>query len=86
MPHSIEFTPHARRQFDKLDHSVKERVAPIIDALADNPRPPGTAKLHRQENRYRQRAGDYRIVYDVWDADAVVSIALIRHRRDAYPL
>ena len=84
MAYAVEFTPNAQRQFEKLDGQIKRRIAPLVDALADNPRPPGTTKLTGHGHRYRQRVGDYRIVYDVRDDLRLVSIALIRHRRDVY--
>ncbi|MHB0887045.1 MAG: type II toxin-antitoxin system RelE family toxin [Bacillota bacterium] len=54
-----------------------------IQALSDNPRPPGGEKLSGQE-RYRIRQGDYRILYEVDDARQAVTIVKIGHRREVY--
>jgi mRNA interferase RelE/StbE len=54
-----------------------------IDALADDPRPSGCAKLAGRDD-YRIRVGDYRVVYAVDDDKRVVLIARIAHRREVY--
>lgn len=40
-------------------------------------------KLSAQE-RYRLRQGDYRILYTVSDAEVVVEVVKIAHRREVY--
>ena len=52
-------------------------------SLADNPRPPGTAKLSRLE-RYRIRQGRYRILYTVEDSVLLVHVIKIGDRKDVY--
>jgi len=84
MSYRIEFLPSAARAFKKLDASVQSRIAPKIDALAADPRPHGAEKLSGQENRYRVRVGDYRIIYVINDGGRIVVIAVIGHRREVY--
>jgi len=60
----LEFRPAARREFRKLAHDVRKRLAPVIDRLAEEPRPIGVVKLVGTGNGYRLRVGDYRIVYE----------------------
>ena len=62
--------PHAMRQLSRLPGKQAIRIRERIDTLADNPRPPGTAKLTAEDNLYRVRAGDYRIVYRIEDLPA----------------
>jgi len=54
-----------------------------IEALADDPRPPGCEKLSGQE-RYRIRQGAYRILYEIEDHRLVITVVKIGHRRDVY--
>ena len=61
----------------------RARVMDRIAALADDPRPHGCEKLSALE-RYRIRVGDCRIVYAVEDAELVVWVVRIGHRRDVY--
>jgi mRNA interferase RelE/StbE len=41
-------------------------------------------KLAGSANTYRIRVGDYRIVYEVDMKEQVITVARVRHRRDAY--
>ena len=52
--------------------------------LREEPLPRQAIKLAVEEQWYRIRVGDYRIVYGV-DRDAMqVTIHYVRHRRDVY--
>ena len=62
---------------------MADRISAAIDGLAINPRPAGAAKLAGRDD-LRIRIGDYRIVYAVDDAEGLVIIARIAHRRDVY--
>jgi len=52
-----------------------------VESLRDDPRPAGCEKLSAQE-RYRLRQGNYRILYEVLDAQVVVEVVEIGHRRE----
>jgi mRNA interferase RelE/StbE len=76
--------PAARRQLRALAPDIRRRLAPSIEALAANPRPRGVRQLAGRLSLYRLRVGDYRILYTVDDAESVVTVAMIGHRRDVY--
>jgi mRNA interferase RelE/StbE len=82
--YTIEFRPAAAKDFRQLPSTLKERLKPRIDALAMNPRPPGAVKLQGEDNAYRIRVGEYRIVYEVYDRLVLVAVVRIRHRREVY--
>jgi mRNA interferase RelE/StbE len=81
-PYTIELTSRALKDLQRLPQSVRVRIGNRIDALANEPRPRGTVKL--AGDLYRIRVGTYRILYQVDDNASVVTIARIRHRREAY--
>ena len=62
---------------------MRDRVQSAIDALAEEPRPVGVAKLAGRYY-YRVRVGEYRIVFAVDDDARLVIVARIAHRRDVY--
>jgi mRNA interferase RelE/StbE len=62
---------------------MRERVTEAIDALARDPRPRGATKLAGRDD-YGIRVGYHRIVYAVDDAERLVVVARIAHRREAY--
>jgi mRNA interferase RelE/StbE len=59
------------------------RILERIDALAEDPRPPGSEKLSAQA-RYRIRQGVYRILYEIEDGRLVIVVVKVGHRREVY--
>jgi mRNA interferase RelE/StbE len=55
-----------------------------IRSLARDPRPFGSEKLSEREDLYRLRVGRYRVLYSVGDAELVVLIVRVGHRKDVY--
>ena len=84
MAYTVEFGANADREFRKFSHDLQLRLRPRIDALETNPRPPGAKKLAGQEDLWRIRVGDYRVVYEIHDRILVVLTVRIAHRREAY--
>lgn len=83
MSYEVIIHPGALREFDKLPKTAQKRVAEAINALANEPRPPGAVKLADAE-AYRFRVGTYRIAYAVKDERLVVLVVKVAHRRDIY--
>jgi len=75
--------PSAQKDLDKLETSVFARVLKRIRALSQDARPPGGLKL-TDEDGYRIRTGDYRILYRIDDALKRIYIYRIKHRKDVY--
>jgi len=81
--HEVRLHPEAVRAFRRLRGAVRDRIETAIDGLAADPRPRGAAKLAGRAD-FRIRVGDYRIVYAVDDAERLVLVARIAHRREVY--
>jgi mRNA interferase RelE/StbE len=84
MPYRVAFMPRGRRELANLPKPIGERIAREIDALAYQPRPPGCKKLTNEDNLWRIRVGDYRVVYQIHDDRLIVLVVRIGHRRDVY--
>jgi mRNA interferase RelE/StbE len=84
MKYRIEFSPTAESQFKKLPKEVQVRLKHRIDNLAEKPFPRGVKKLSAQENFYRLRIGDYRIIYQVQGKALLVLILKLGHRKNIY--
>ncbi len=83
----VSVTPHAQRDIDRLrTKTIRddfERIAGGIRSLAEDPRPPGCRKITGGTNSFRIRVGDYRIVYDVRDAEKLVLIIKVGRRNES---
>ena len=82
--YTVVITRGAQRDLDRLDRPVLARVAPAIDELSSDPRPPGCRKLVNQSNLWRVRVRDWRVLYEVDDALRTVRVIAVRHRSKAY--
>ena len=70
--------------FIKLSQQLLDRIQTKIDDLAIEPRPKGVKKLKGEENSYRIRVGDYRVIYDIFDDVLLVSVVEVGHRSEVY--
>ena len=74
----------AEKQLKKLPPQIQRKIAAVIMSLGIEPHPYGSKKLTGTVNSYRVRVGDYRVIYDVYEHEIVVSVLKIGHRRDIY--
>lgn len=84
MTYRIEILPSAHRELLAVPKREQRRIDARILALADDPRPSGGKSLVGQDNLYRIRVGDYRIVYRIQDSDLLILVIRIGHRKDVY--
>jgi mRNA interferase RelE/StbE len=80
----LEDTAAARRDLQALQRDILIRIEARLQELAENPRPRGVERIRGTPGGLRVRVGDYRILYTVDDAEQVVTIGRVRHRRDVY--
>jgi mRNA interferase RelE/StbE len=84
MAYRVELKRSAAKEVRAIPRKKdRQRVVERIEALAEDPRPPGCVKLTGRE-AYRIRQGAYRIVYTVEDEVLVVEVVKVGHRRDVY--
>ena len=72
-----------RKDVERIPRKDLTRILDKIEALRDEPRPPGSVKLSGREY-YRIRQGDYRIVYEVQDEVLIIVLIKVGHRRGVY--
>jgi mRNA interferase RelE/StbE len=66
----------------RLDTNFVRRVRARVNDLREDPYR-NAVKLKSQPG-FRQRVGDYRVVYEIDDAERMVLITSVEHRREAY--
>jgi len=82
--YEVKFTKVARKNLRKLSPEVQGRIQIKIDELAREPRPNGVKKLKGEDNLYRIRVGDYRIIYEIFDDVLLISVVEVGHRSNVY--
>ena len=75
--------PSAKKELQKIPNPDFSRITNRIEKLASDPRPQGCEKLSNDE-KYRVRQGNYRIIYLIDDVEEEVIIYKIGHRSDVY--
>ncbi|MCC6139006.1 MAG: type II toxin-antitoxin system RelE/ParE family toxin [Nitrospira sp.] len=84
MAYSILLAPPAERQLKALAEPAQKRIVKRLKSLRENPRPHGVKKLAGEEDLYRIREGDYRIVYTIQDKKLIVLVVKIGDRKEVY--
>ena len=83
--YAIKLKRSALKAIESLGAATKRRIWEAIEGLAKEPRPRGCRKISGpEENRYRIRVGDYRIIYRVNDDKILILVVRVGHRRDIY--
>lgn len=80
----LRLDPRIEKQVDRLQGPIWQRILDALNSLRTTPRPKGCVKLQGMKGTYRIRIGDYRILYHIDDADQLITILRIKHRREAY--
>ena len=81
--YKVLLTRNAENQLDKIDASQLGPIVIALKQLETDPRPNGYKKL-KGRNGYRVRAGNYRIIYEIFDAVLIIEVIAIGHRKDIY--
>jgi mRNA interferase RelE/StbE len=81
--YKVLIKPSAIKELNKIPKKDLSKITARIQALTNDPCPPGCEKLSAQ-NAYRIRQGVYRIVYSIEDDNLIIVVIKIGHRRDVY--
>jgi mRNA interferase RelE/StbE len=81
MIYKLEFLPSARKEWDKLGHTLREQFKKKLAERLELPRIPADA-LHGMPDCYKikLKSSGYRLVYEVIDERVVVSVVAVGKR------
>ena len=83
--YEAKITPAGLRHLDRLPGKVRHAaLATIFGPIAENPHRAGKSLTGELEGLRSARRGDYRIIYEIIEDEAVVAIHRIQHRRHVY--
>ena len=83
MAYSLDFSKQALKELAKINEPFYFNIKQAIFHLTENPRPQGYKKLKGRPG-YRIRVGNYRIICDIFDAELIIDVITLGHRKDIY--
>ena len=87
MIYELKYEAKAVKQIKKLDPATRKFIKSWIEKNllnTDNPRQHGKGLTGSLSQYWRYRVGDYRILAEIHDAEIIIIIVEIGHRRDIY--
>jgi len=82
--YSIEWKSSAKKELRRLPKKTINSIISTVGELKNNPHPAGSKKIIGTEHTYRQRVGDYRIVYSIESNCLLIEVVRVGHRKDVY--
>lgn len=81
MTYNLRFREEAKKEWDSLGATIRDQFKKKLAERLENPHVPAS-KLHGSANRYKikLRSIGYRLVYEVRDAELVVSVIAVGKR------
>lgn len=86
MSDRIEFVSSAAKSYRQLDPVLQRRVERELSRLSEAPRHAGVIRLQANDELYRVRVGDLRLIFSVEDDMLLVLIVKIGQRGSIYRL
>ena len=80
----IEFVRSAAKAYARIAPTLQRRVDRELTRLCEPPRHPGVIRLQSDDELYRVRIGDLRLLFSVEDQILLVLIVTIGHRGSVY--
>ncbi len=85
MIYKVVISQKAEKDFIKIPKETVIKIVEKIDSLANDPYPHGSTKIKASEEElYRIRQGNYRVLYVVESEIKIVEVRRIGHRKDIY--
>jgi mRNA interferase RelE/StbE len=84
--YAFRWRERAVRQLRAVPQQMALTILRALTPLGDDPRRQDAdiKKLGGYSDRYRLRVGDYRVIYEIADAQLIILNVGVGHRREAY--
>jgi mRNA interferase RelE/StbE len=83
--YNIRYTAEAYRDFKRIPDNILKTIFQKLNVLAENPYAMNNnIKKLTNQNAYRLRVGDYRVVYKLENDELVIVVVRVAHRREVY--
>ena len=84
MKYRVEVNSRVEKLLAKMPSALARVFRDGIRSLAINPRPSSCIKMKGEQDTYRIRIGNYRIIYEIYDQKLVILLIHVGHRKDVY--
>ena len=85
MRHAINLDRQPEKFLEDLSAGISQRIINKLEGAFENSLyPKGSIKIKGQENIYRMRVGNYRILYRVIKNELRIFVFKIEHRNNVY--
>ena len=82
--YNILISATAEKTLKKIPKKDRIKIVRLIQTLAISPVPQGARKLLGEQNIYRVRQGNYRVIYELKNKKLIILILKKGHRKDIY--
>ena len=82
--YNLSISSSAEKSLEKLPKKEIVKIIELIQTLAIQPFPNGCRKLSGEQNVFRVREGNYRVIYEVFESKLIILVLKIGHRNDIY--
>lgn len=85
MVYKISYKASVEKDVKGLSRSAKVKILDKIETdLAANPRKKGKPLKGKWEGLWKYQAQPYRVIYAIFEADKIILVVRIGHRKDVY--
>lgn len=83
---NVSLSAVAKKQLKKLDTPIRKRIVNFLSEVEklDDPRSRGKSLVGNFSGFWRYRVGDYRLICRIQDAELMILVVEIGHRRKVY--
>ena len=82
--YKVKISSTAEKSLKKIPKKDLVKIIELIQILAIRPYPQGCRKLSGEDNVYRVRQGNYRVIYEIIDNELIILVLKVGHRKDVY--
>ena len=82
--YNILISATAEKALKKIPKKDRIKIIELIQTLAFKPLPQGVRKLMGEQNIYRVRQGNYRVIYELRNKKLIILVLKIGHRKNIY--
>ena len=82
--YKIRVSASAEKALKKIPKKDLSKIIKTIEMLSIDPYPQGCRKISGEDDVYRVRKGNYRVLYEINGNELIIIVLKIGHRKNVY--